>query len=216
MADEDPVLFSATSSYENDNADIPITGFSDADFAKSVEEQRKSTSGYAFFAWGNLVSYKSKLQPLTAGSTHEAELIALSFAADEGVWLRRLLKEIRFATNKSTKPSHFVFPQKATKANNHRARDLEHHLDNMPPTPIMIDNKGTHATVNNPMSTAHASRHLDVRFFRVRDHIREKKKLRVHFVRTHLNVSDFFTKALPTTAFNNFRRILMGDIARNY
>ena len=31
-----------------------------------------------------------------AKSTHAAELIALSFAADEGVWLRRLLLEIGF------------------------------------------------------------------------------------------------------------------------
>ena len=75
-----------------------IAGFTDADFAKSHAEQRRSTSGYAFFVYGNLVSWKSKLQPLTAGSTHEAELISLSFAADEGVWLRRLLTEIRFAT----------------------------------------------------------------------------------------------------------------------
>ena len=33
---------------------------------------------------------------MTAKSTHAAELIALSFAADEGVWLRRLLLEIGF------------------------------------------------------------------------------------------------------------------------
>ena len=40
-----------------------------------------------------------------AGSTHEEELIALSYAADEGVWLRRLLKEIKF-TCYMTKPVH--------------------------------------------------------------------------------------------------------------
>ena len=115
MANEDPTTFSLTSSDENYDHDIPITGFTDADYAKSFEEQRKSTSGYAFYAFGNLVSWKSKLQPLTAGSTHEAELIALSYAADEGVWLRRLLKEIKF-TCYMTKPVHYVFPQKATAA----------------------------------------------------------------------------------------------------
>ena len=41
----------------------------------------------AYFAFGNLIYWKSKLQPLTAGSTHEAELIALSYASEEGVWL---------------------------------------------------------------------------------------------------------------------------------
>ena len=88
-------------------------------------------------------------------------------------------------------------------------------IDDLPPTPMLVDNKGTVATVNNPMSTAQASRHLDVRFFRVRDHIRERK-LCVNFIRTHLNVADFFTKALPITAFCDFRRILMGDPSRSY
>ena len=79
-------LFAAVRSNENgDNGFDILTGFSDADFAKSFAEQRKSTSGYAFFVFGNLVCWKSKLQPITTGSTHEAELIALSFAADDGI-----------------------------------------------------------------------------------------------------------------------------------
>ena len=49
-----------------------------------------------FFLFGNLICWRSKLQPFTAKSTHAAEPIALSFAADEGVWLRRLLLEIGF------------------------------------------------------------------------------------------------------------------------
>ena len=115
-----------------------------------------------------------------------------------------------------TKPVHYVFPQKATAANGWQSRDAEKLIDDLPPTPMLVDNKGTVATVNNPMSTAQASRHLDVRFFRVRDHIRERK-LCVNFIRTHLNVADFFTnKALPITAFCDFRRILMGDPSRSY
>ena len=51
--------------------------------------------------------------------------------------------------------------------------------------------------------------YLDLRYFKVRDHIRERK-LRVQFLRTHLNVADFFTKALPDPAFRNFRETLMG------
>ena len=39
---------------------------------------------------------RSKLQPLTAASTHEAELIAMPAAADESVWLRSLLLECGF------------------------------------------------------------------------------------------------------------------------
>ena len=74
---------------------------------------------------------------------------------------------------------------------------------------------GTSHTVNNPVSTAQASRHLDVRYFKVRDHIRENK-LRVNFIRTHLNVSDFFTKNLPNPLLQDFRRILMGTASHSF
>ena len=77
------------------------------------------------------------------------------------------------------------------------------------------DNMGTWHTVNNPTSTAQASRHLDVRYFKVRDHIHDGK-LRVHFLRTEHNVSDFFTKGLPNPAFRSFMQILMGTMSSNY
>ena len=48
-----------------------------------------------------------------------------------------------------------------------------------------------------------------------RDHIRENK-LRVNFIRTHLNVSDFFTKNLPNPLFQDFRRILMGTASHSF
>ena len=189
-----------------------IAGFTDADFAKSHAEQRRSTSGYAFFVYGNLVSWKSKLQPLTAGSTHEAELISLSFAADEGVWLRRLLTEIRFATIPG-EPSYVYY--ESHDKHGKVVKSAKEHLKSLPATPIFEDNMGTWHTVNNPTSTAQASRHLDVRYFKVRDHISDGK-LRVHFLRTDLNVSDFFTKGLPSPAFRSFMQILMGTVSSNY
>ena len=56
---------------------------------------------------------------------------------------------------------------------------------------------------------AQASKALDTRYFVTRDYIREKK-LRVNFIRTHVNVSDFFTKALGQPVFTEFKDILMG------
>ena len=94
-------------------------------------------------------------------------------------------------------------------------KDCEKFLSELPPTPIFEDNKGTWATVNNPVSTAQASKALDVRYFNTRDYIREGK-LRVSFLRTHLNVADFFTKGLPKEAFCDFKRVLMGSISHNH
>ena len=203
MLNEDNSFFSVTSSFNDGDFD-PVQGFSDADFAKSFAEQRRSTTGYCFFVYGNLVCWKSKLQPLTAKSTHEAELIALSAAGDEGVWLRKLLKEINFVFQKSTKCKHIVIQRPD--------RDAKKFIDDLPPTPVYCDNKGTVQTINNPVSTAQASKHLDNRYFSCRDHIREGK-LRVEFIRTHLNISDFFTKGLPDPLFSEFKRVLMGTVS---
>ena len=207
MDQDDHNLFSIVSSYENhvNGFDI-ITGFSDADFARAHCEQRRSTSGYCFFVFHNCVCWKSKLQPLTAGSTHEAELIALSYASQEGVWLRRLIKELHFAV-RAPKMKHYVTKKAGTGAE--APRDAEEFMKQLPPTPVFGDNKGTTQTVNNPMSTAQASKALDTRYFVTRDYIREKK-LRVNFIRTHVNVSDFFTKALGQPVFTEFKDILMG------
>ena len=76
-----------------------IVGFTDANFANLREADRKSLTGFCFFAYGNMIMWKSKVQPLTACSTHEAELIALTFAADEAVWLKRLCAEIGLVFN---------------------------------------------------------------------------------------------------------------------
>ena len=56
----------------------------DANFANLTDEQRKSISGFCCYVFGCPVSWRSKLQTITAGSTHEAELIAIALAANEG------------------------------------------------------------------------------------------------------------------------------------
>ena len=70
-----------------------FAGFSDADWAGDVSD-RRSTSGYVFCMCGGAVSWRSKKQDSVALSTAEAEYIALSSAAQESVWLRRLTTEL--------------------------------------------------------------------------------------------------------------------------
>ena len=153
-----------------------ISGFTDANFANSREAERKSLTGFCFFAYGNLIMWKSKVQPLTACSTHEAELIALTFASQEAVWFKRLLLEIGLILNS--------------------------------PIPIMCDNQGTVFTAHNPNQNQR-SKHLDIRYFKVRQYI-EEKLVNVLFVPTKLNLADFFTKSLNTQSFTRFRDIIMG------
>ena len=66
----------------------PAVAFVDADYATSLEDGRKSTTGYAVYIFGCLVSWKSRLQPIIATSIHQAELVALCTGIDSDVYVR--------------------------------------------------------------------------------------------------------------------------------
>lgn len=71
----------------------PVEGYVDADWG-SNNLDRKSYTGYAFFLGGSAISWESKRQGNVALSSTEAEYIALTTAAKEAVYLKRLMKEI--------------------------------------------------------------------------------------------------------------------------
>ena len=80
---------------------LNLYGYTDADWAGDVST-RKSTSGYIFRIGGATVSWKSKRQAIVALSSTEAEYVALCSAAQEVVWLRRLLESIGFTQSAAT------------------------------------------------------------------------------------------------------------------
>ena len=76
--------------------------YSDADWAGSITD-RRSTSGYCTFLWGNLVRWRSKKQTVVSRSSAEAELRAMAHGVCEGVWLKLLLKEMGLPLESSVK-----------------------------------------------------------------------------------------------------------------
>ncbi|RVX23717.1 Retrovirus-related Pol polyprotein from transposon RE1 [Vitis vinifera] len=76
------------------SCDVEI--FSDADWAGSLTN-RRSTSGYCTYVWGNLVTWRSKKQSVVARSSAEAEVRAIAHGICEGIWLKRLLEELQLA-----------------------------------------------------------------------------------------------------------------------
>jgi hypothetical protein len=186
----------------------PLAVLADANFANVTDEKLKSISGLASYVFGCPVSWRSKLQTITAGSTHEAELIAIALAANEGVWLRKLLLEIGFSIGLPAvsrpavgdKPNYFL---EEDDTDDFSATSAGYY---MKPFPLFNDNLGATQTVNNP-DTSWRTRHLDVKYFKVRDYIREQK-LTVSHVSTNLNVADFFTKALAYPLFSKYRTYL--------
>ena len=71
-----------------------IVGFSDADWASDIDS-RHSTTGNVFMLSGGAICWLSQKQSTVAVCTAESEYIALSSAAQEAVWLRRLLMDLR-------------------------------------------------------------------------------------------------------------------------
>ena len=79
--------------YTKGENQITISGYSESDHAKDVNEKR-STGGMMFYVNGNLVSWSSQKQRCVALSSCEAEFMAVTVTACQGIWLRRLLSEI--------------------------------------------------------------------------------------------------------------------------
>ena len=66
-----------------------IEAYTDANWAKSITD-RKSTTGYCTFVWGNLVTWRSKKQSMIARSDVEAQhVLIMEYVRCYG-WLKRL------------------------------------------------------------------------------------------------------------------------------
>ena len=75
------------------------------------------------------------------------------------------------------------------------------------PLQLFNDNLGTVQTINNPETTSQRSKHVDNRYYRIRQHVK-RQEISVKYIGTDMNVADFFTKALVGDKFKCFRSII--------
>eukprot|EP00253_Pinus_taeda_P018972 PITA_18972 len=76
------------------DADLTLHAYTNADWARSVDD-RKSTSGGAFFMGSRLVSWFNKKQSLIPLSTAEAEYVAATSCCTQLLWMMQTLQDFQ-------------------------------------------------------------------------------------------------------------------------
>ena len=71
---------------------LNLMGYLDTDWASQMDCH--SISGYAFYLGSGIISWSSKKQPIVTLSNTESEQVALTHAAKELLWLRKLVIEV--------------------------------------------------------------------------------------------------------------------------
>jgi hypothetical protein len=132
-----------------------------------------------FFLGGCAISWASKLQKTTATSSTESEYVAVSYAAHECVYLRRLVCDL-----------------------------LGTPLKSMAPTKIWEDNTAARKWCYNPVHHA-KQKHIDVAHHFVREQIAELNNMEIIPIGSAENVSDVCTKSLPFPQFEYLMRKCM-------
>ena len=75
------------------NEERKVEVYVDADWAGSITD-RRSTSGYCSYVWGNLVTWQSKKQTVVAQSSAKAKLRSTALGIGEVIWIKMLLQEL--------------------------------------------------------------------------------------------------------------------------
>lgn len=79
--------------YQYNENNFALLGYSDADYAADLDT-RRSTTGYLFCLSGGPITWNSQRQKTVSLSTTEAEYKAACAAAKEMIWLKRFLLEL--------------------------------------------------------------------------------------------------------------------------
>ena len=80
--------------YTKGRGDYMLYGFSDSDLAGDVMD-RKSTGGMSFYSDESLITWVSQKQRCVTLSSCEADFMAATVAACQGIWLYSLLSQIK-------------------------------------------------------------------------------------------------------------------------
>lgn len=121
----------------------------------------------------------------------------MNMAAQEAMWLRNFLAELKSAVTGQPLESLMDNSDPEYQANIY-----------MPaaPTFILGDNLGAIETAKQPISSKQ-SKHIQIRFFKIRE-LQEENFLNVKHIDGKANTADMFTKVIEKGAFYNYLKII--------
>ena len=158
-----------------------LSAYSDANWIGESTEGRSRTGGTVFFGNGPIV-WTSKLQVSVSLSTCESELVSLCSTCQDVMECRRIVIEL----------------------NDLDLLDLN---GTLPPTVIYEDNASTIKVTQTEKRHA-GMRHIDMKYFYVRERVLETKDVEVKPISTEKMTADIFTKNLGATLFKRHREAL--------
>lgn len=80
--------------YKKSNDNVNLIAYVDSDWGGDTKD-RRSVSGYLFKMNDNIIQWSTKKQTCVALSTTESELIALCACTSEGLWLKKILVDLK-------------------------------------------------------------------------------------------------------------------------
>ncbi|CAM9872590.1 unnamed protein product, partial [Sphacelaria rigidula] len=85
------------------NSSFELTGFCYASYGTGNPEKVRSTSGSIYPPAGGVIHFSASVQKISALSTTEAELVAMSSCAKQGIYLCGILGELGWRTFRSAR-----------------------------------------------------------------------------------------------------------------
>lgn len=76
---------------------LDLMVFIDNDYTRD-QDDKKNTSRYIFMMGSGIILLSLKKQPIISLSTIEVKFVAETYLACQAIWLRKILKELYFAT----------------------------------------------------------------------------------------------------------------------
>ena len=170
------------------NINSKLKAYSDSDYAAD-KLNRKSILGYVYMFGGGPISWMSRKQKSVATSTTEAEYMALSTCAKEGLWIAQLLKDMGYDKYLGNKLNQVTITE-----------DIKHKAHS--PVQLLGDNQAANLLVKD----AHIherSKHIDVAYHHIRD-LHKRNLIQLDYIPSADMVADGLTKPLPGDKFKRF------------